>query len=46
LVNLTFRRPISLITGAEMEVMRRRTAAARMRKVPMWWTPLRNAMLT
>lgn len=36
-VNLTFRSPISLITGAEMVVMRRRIEDAKRKNVPMWW---------
>jgi hypothetical protein len=36
LVNVTFRMPISLMTGAEMVVMRRRIDAAKSKKVPTW----------
>ena len=37
LVSMTFKIAISPITGAEMVVMRRRTAEANSRKVPKWW---------
>lgn len=35
-VNLTFMIPMSLMTGAEMVVMRRRMEDAKRRNVPMW----------
>jgi hypothetical protein len=41
LVKVTLRREMSLITGAEMVVIRRRMEAAKRRKVPTWWmTPV------
>ncbi len=36
LVSITFKIGISLMTGAEIVVMRRRIAAAKRRKVPTW----------
>jgi hypothetical protein len=37
-VSVTFSIAKSLTTGAVMVVIRRRTAAAKMRNVPTWWT--------
>ena len=34
---VTFRIAMSPMTGAEMVVMRRRTAARRRKRVPTWW---------
>lgn len=35
--SVTFKIAMSLMTGAEMVVMRSRMAAAKMRNVPTWW---------
>lgn len=47
LVSITFKMAISLMTGAEMVVTSRRMAAAKSRKVPIWWmTPVECLILT
>jgi hypothetical protein len=38
LVRVTFKMAISLMTGAEIVVIKRRIAEAKRRKVPKWWT--------
>jgi hypothetical protein len=45
-MSFTFRIPMSLTTGAEMVVIRKRMEAENRRKVPMWWTMPVLAMLT
>lgn len=37
LLRLTFNRPMSLTTGAEIVVMMSSTAAASKKNVPIWW---------
>jgi ribosomal protein L28 len=44
-VSVTFNMAKSLTTGAVIVVMRRRTAAPKMKKVPTWWTGVVLAIL-
>ena len=46
LVSVTFNMAMSLMTGAEMVVMRRRMAAANSKNVPTWWKIPVLAILT
>jgi hypothetical protein len=45
-MSFTFKIPMSLTTGAEMVVIRKRMEAENRRKVPMWWTMPVLAILT
>lgn len=46
LLSLTFSRPMSLTTGAVMDVMMSSTVATSNKKVPMWWKKPVTAMLS
>jgi len=46
LVSITFKIAMSPMTGAEIVVMRRRIAATKRRKVPIWWKKPVFAILT